>query len=114
MQTHKETFTDYLRNAQREGSRIVEQWNDWLDREMVAQCQACREYGRYGTEVHANEMPDGKYCEWCMVNVWGWTNDGTYLEVQTVEGEEKHFLNLRAQELGDTSGIDRWGEFPNS
>lgn len=60
MKTHKEQFTEYLRNAWREGGR-QQPWNDYLSEQEITRCDYCGRYG-HRDEVTWNDATDMDYC----------------------------------------------------
>ena len=126
LRTHREVFTEYLRDASRFtddlGRSSRQDWREWLGDNGLCQCAGCKKYGTYGDEISliaddpiANpgvHIDDAMYCADCTVNVWGWTNAKTFLTVECPKGEESYWLLAQAKLFNDESGLLEWGYQP--
>lgn len=79
MKTHKQVFSIYLHEAQRDAwGHITNDWSDWrsqwCDEEGYQKCELCGRYGELGEEVHfvnnpQSDLHDAHWCLRCVPNV---------------------------------------------
>jgi len=75
MDSHKDVFTQYLRESNRWGKNKIK-FTDWAADQDFVQCQCCKQWGLLGNEVvyMGENQPFGEdtlLCRDCKVEAWG-------------------------------------------
>jgi len=106
LRTHREVFTEYLR--QKNKSYGFENWQDWLHEENIVQCEECRRYGQYGTDIYFVDEVSSSLCEKCEREYCPEKFDDTDEEVSQMnmlQGTEKDITMNGKEETGVTETV---------
>jgi hypothetical protein len=119
MKTHRELFTQYLRDpAIRPTGKVTYRFRDWRDDREIVQCLDCEKWGLLGDEVRFLGDTEIRLCDNCIVNVWGWyqcsdnLTDRMALATEAMRGQETYFLLVQAKKFkqsGDPAQLIEWG-----
>jgi hypothetical protein len=99
MRSHKQVFASVMAGDYHRPIRS----SDFLDivSEMgLEQCERCKFYGNYGSDVNHYESAGGSYCVDCTVRVWAWIDGDMAFSCEAVLGDELACISYEVVEQG--------------